>query len=198
MVESGQNPVPQQRRRKPAATSEPERSCNLEDTTAPAEQFPRPWGVVINDVFEFDVYAIFKHLSEELTLGDKATEWGSVLAAIDKSASNLYWAGKLTRKAKLADEAYSTKLGVRLEVLRTAAIQLLEADRADGKRSKAPTLQDIDDKMLASWPDEVSALRSDKAKMHGAYRAIEALEVAWRERCMNLRALSLQFRVSGT
>lgn len=156
-----------------------------------------PWGLVISDVFNLDVHKTYARLEEELTLGDGATEYGTVLRAVDSSSKNLFEAARLARKAKLEDEKFGAELDKRLEVLRSAAQQELEKEKAAGVRSKAPTIQDINDRMLFSWPDEVVSIRSRKSEMHGALRAIEALELSWRDRCQALRALAQQFNRAG-
>lgn len=156
-----------------------------------------PWGLVIADVFHLDVHKTYARLAKELTLGDGASEYGTVLKAVDQSSKNLFEAARLARKAKLEDEKFASDLDKRLEVLRTAAQQALEQDKRGGLRSKAPTIKDIDDKMLATWPDEVSSIKARKAEMHGALRAIESLEEAWKDRCHSLRTLALQFRAAG-
>lgn len=161
------------------------------------DRHPMPWGLVISDVFNLDVHKTFKRLEQELTLGDGATEYGTLLHAVDKSARNLYEAARLSRKAKLVDEQFSDELDKRLEVLRSSAIVALEEEKAKGLRSKAPTIKDIEDRMLASWPDEMTSIRTRKAEMHGAFRAIEALELAWRDRCQSLRTMAQGQRSSG-
>lgn len=161
------------------------------------DRFSMPWGLVIADVMNMDVHKMFKRLTDELALGDGATEYGTVLHALDKSSRNLYEASCLARKAQVEDERFSADLGVRLEVLRSAAIASLEADRAAGKKTKAPTLEDIKDRMLASWPDEVRSINARKAEMHGAFRAIEALVMAWNKRCDALRVMAQGHRNTG-
>lgn len=197
-------------RRRKVATA----ACNLEDTSepesgtggtvpeepepAPKDRHPMPWGLVIRDVLHLDVHKTFQRLVEELTLGDNSTEYGSVIRAVDLSARNLFDAGKLTRKAKLEDEKFAMELDKRWEVLRSAASRSLEEDKLNGLRTKAATLDDIKDRMLATWPDEVTSIQVRKGEMHAAYRAIESLEQAWRERCQGLRVLAQQFRSAGT
>lgn len=162
------------------------------------DRHPMPWGLVIRDVFHLDVHQMYKRLTDDLTLGDEATEYGSVLRAVDSSARNLFDAARLARRAKLEDEKFQAELGKELEVLRTAAQKALEQDKLHGLRSKAPTIADIKDRMLATWPDQVTSIDARKAEMHGALRAIEALEVSWRDRCQSLRTLAQQFKSAGT
>lgn len=199
-------------------------ACNLEDTNAgdrwagdpeesPADntnavppqaaepgrkdRHPMPWGLVITDVFNLDVHKTLKRLEAELSLGDGSTEYGTVLRAVDQSAKNLFEAARLARKAKLEDEKFALELDQRLEVLRSAAAAKLEQQKANGERSKAPTIKDIEDCMLSEWPDEMRSLKARKAEMHGAFRAIESLEMAWRDRCQSLRTLAQQFKSAG-
>jgi hypothetical protein len=180
-----------------AASSEDRWAGNPEEPQVQAaaepalkDRHPMPWGLVIADVFSLDVHKTFKRLEAELSLGDRATEYGTLLHAVDASARNLFDAARLSRKAKLEDEKFSGELDKRLEVLRSAAITELEKERDAGIRSKAPTIKDIDDRMLASWPDEMTSIRSRKAEMHGAFRAIEELAIAWRDRCQSLRTMA--------
>lgn len=161
------------------------------------DRHPMPWGLVVADVFNLDVHNTLKQLEKDLVLGDGASEYGTVLHAVDASAQNLYKAGRLARKAQLVDEQFSTELDKQLEVLRSAAIAELETEVKNKERSKAPTLADIDARMLANWPDKVTSIRTRKAEMHGARRAIDALEVAWKERCQALRTMAQQFRNTG-
>lgn len=159
---------------------------------------PLPWGSVVKSVFSLEVEATYRMLEAELSLGDGATEYGTVLAAVDRSSRNLFLSVRLARTAQIVDEQYSMELDKRLEALRTAAAGFLEEDKKNGLRSKAPTLEDIRLRMLADWPDEVTALTKRKSEMHGMLRVIEALEPAWRERCESLRTMAHQFKRSGT
>jgi hypothetical protein len=183
----GNKPPPPQPAEVPLSTTEPPRK----------DRHPMPWGLVITDVFNLDVHKTLTRLEKELSLGDGATEYGTVLHAVDKSAKNLFDAARLARKAKLVDQQFSDELDRRLEVLRSSAQAALEEEKAKGLRSKAPTIQDIKDRMMASWPDEMSSINTRKEEMHGAFRAIEAMEHAWRERNQSLRVMAQGFRTTG-
>lgn len=158
---------------------------------------PPPWGAVVHHVFDLDVMTTFKRLEKELTLGDGATEYGTVLRAVDQGARNLYDAARLARKSKLEDEAFGIQLDKRLEVLRTAAQQALLRERSGVKGTKAPTIKDIEDRMLSSWPDEMTTITKRRAEMHGALRSIESLETAWKVRCSALEVIAAQFKRAG-
>ena len=157
-----------------------------------------PWGAIVESVFRLDAREVYARLVAELSLGDGATEYGVVLAAVDCSARNIFDSARLVRAAKLEDERLGSSIDERLEVLRSTARAELEQEKTEGKRSKAPTIQDIDDRMVAGWPDEARALRASKAEMHGALRAAEGLETAWRSRASDLRAMLDRFQHHGS
>lgn len=177
-----------------------EREVPTQSSPAPA-RFPLPWGGVIDDVFRFDVDEFYQRLNGTLSLGDGATEYGAVLRALDNASRNAWDAARLVRAAKIADEKYGSEIDERLEVLRTTAREQLEREKteakADGKAAKAPTLQEVADRMLANWPDEMRSLNGRKGEMHGAFRSIEALEKAWWDRCATLRVMAERFQGRG-
>ena len=160
-------------------------------------KMPTPWGNVVTDVFAIDIDATYKRLSDDLSLGNDITQYGVVLAALDASGRNAWDAARLTRAAKLADADVAAEIDERLEVLRSTARAQLDAEKTkakkDGGAAKAASIQEVRDRMIANWPDEVHALEQRKAYMHGAFRAIEALEKAWWDRAQSLRKVADRF-----
>lgn len=189
---------------KPAAPAAAKPAPAAAVTTSSGDQpaprgikMPTPWGNVVTDVFALDIDATYKRLSDDLSLGNDITQYGVVLAALDASGRNAWDAARLVRAAKLADEDVTREIEERLEVLRSTARSQLEAEKSrakkDGAATKAPTLQEVRDRMVGNWPDEVHALEQRKSYMHGAFRAIEALEKAWWDRAQSLRKVADRF-----
>jgi hypothetical protein len=158
---------------------------------------PQQWGNVVHDVFKLDIDKTFERLTKELSLGDSVTEYGAVLAALEKSSRNAFDAARLVRAAKRADDDFAIDVDQRMEQLRSTARAELEQEKAAQKKdkgvAKAPTLQEISDRVLFNWPDEVRQLNANKGQMHGALRAIEGLEKAWWDRCQTLRQIANRF-----
>lgn len=148
-----------------------------------------PWAKVVDDVYRIDVVETYRRLTENLSLGDAATQYGAVLAALDAAERDAFDAVRLHRAAKLEEERVEVDVSKALEIMRTSARDELEREKTDGKRSKAPTIQDVEDRMLANWPSEVTRHRERLAVQHGATRAIEELAGSWRSRCASLRAI---------
>lgn len=156
---------------------------------APAQQTTGGWGAMVETVYDLDPHPLYTRLYNELTMGEGATEYGAVLAACDRAEQNRIDACRLARFTKLEDERVEYEIKKRMEVLRTTARTELDQEKAEGKRSKAPTIQDIEDRVVANWPDQVESDRRRVAEMHGVLRAVEGLEDAWKSRCHTLRAI---------
>jgi len=166
-----------------------------------------PWGAVVDDVLRIDVESTYRKLVGQLTLGSDATEYGPVLRALDESARNAWEASRLVRAAKLEDERVGGEVDERLEVMRTQARKDLEKEKREqrdqeaekaGKKptgpGKPPTLQEVEDRILADYTDEVVSLRRRKAEMHAALRSVEGLERSWRDRCSQLSHMLARHR----
>lgn len=179
------------------ALAKPARSKSA--VAAQKQSTPNPsrgWGGVIEHAFTIDPESLYQRLYDELRLGDDATEYGAVLHAADRAEQNAIDATRLARHAKLEDEQVSRKVDERLEVLRTTAKNELEKEVADSfdeklkkTTKKAPTIQDITDRMQANWPDEYNSLSRRKEEMHGVLRVCEGIESMWRSRCATLRVI---------
>lgn len=196
MTSSGQPSADESRRldtADDAVVAEPERK--------PREGFPSPWGRIIDDVFDLDIEATYRQLTSSLELGSGAHEYPVVLEAIDRVERNAFDAARLVRAARLADEKYSAECQEREEVMRSKARSMLEdekaAAKAKGATVKAATLQELEDCMLRTWPDEITSIRGRKAEMHGTHRVCEALEKAWWARAHSLRELLKRFAAVG-
>lgn len=171
-------------------------------SSAPEDRrMPPPWGNVISDVFSIDIEVTYNRLTHELSLGSDVTQYGAVLSALDVSARNAFDAVRLARAAKRKDEDVAREIDERLEVLRSTARELLESEKKqqkkDGATVKAATLQEIKDRMVATWPDEMQSLETRKSYMHGAFRSIEGLEKAWWDRCQSLRKIADRFTAAA-
>jgi hypothetical protein len=148
-----------------------------------------PWGQVVTSIYDIDIQATYRRLTDDLSLGDGATEYGAVLAAMDAAERNAFDASRLYRHAKLEEDRVTMEVDKKLEILRSSSRAELDKEKSDGIRSKAPTLQDIEDRMIASWPDDVAKHRQKIAEIHGAARVIEDLAGLWRSRCATLRVI---------
>jgi len=144
---------------------------------------------VVHDIRQVDVPATYERLRDELRLGDGVVHYAQVLAAADSAERNAFDAGLLARAAKLEQEEVDRRTGAELEVLRTAARDELEKEKTEGRRSKAPTIQDVEDRVVANWPDKSSQLHRRREEIHAARAVADNLESRWVSRCATLRSM---------
>lgn len=164
---------------------EPPREVSADDTPLPIE--PSAFGALIESVVTIDVASTF----EVLTMGlqEELTEFANVLGALGRADHYYIEAVKLARAAKLEEQRVDRDMSEELEVIRTAARDELETEKAAGKRSKAPTIQDVDDRMMSNWPTRMHELRRRSEEHHAARAIAEGLETAWRSRAASLRSI---------
>lgn len=177
-----------------ALTPPPEREGAAQAPPKERQAFPwenrGAWGVVVEDLNKIDVEATYRRLVDSLALGVNHTDRGIVLNALNNAEKNAFNAGQLARLAKLEQELVEQKCDRELEVLRTDARKELDQEKKDGTRTKAPTIQDVDDRIMAKWPDRVSSLRTRKEEAHGVRGTMDNLLESWRSRCFSLRTLA--------
>lgn len=154
-----------------------------------------PWGSIIDAVLTVDPERTFDRLRAELSLEADHTSYAAVAAALDLADRRYFEASVLVRGAKLEEQRIDREVGMRMEVLRTAARQKIEdekrtaAKETGSKASGKATLEEVRDRCYADWPDEVSALERRSQEYHAARAVAEELATAWRSRAASLREL---------
>lgn len=156
------------------------------------------WRTIIEDVVTIDVDETYQRLRDALSLGDNAHAYGEVAQALDSADRNYFDSILLTRAAKLEEQRVEAKANEVLEVIRSAARSELEAEKKNGERSKAPTIQDVEDRMVASWSETVIGKRREIAELHAARAVTEGLSSAWSSRAQSLRKLLERIAPVGT
>lgn len=162
----------------------------------------RAWGAIVEDVVRVDVERTYKRLRAELALGDNANAYGEIHQALDRAERNFFDAVLLSRAAKLEQERVDREVEGRLEILRTQGRKDVEAaKRAElDPKSKATgraTLQEVEDYVRSSWPDEFAARKRETEEMHAARAACEGLVTAWSSRAQTLRKLAERYIRNG-
>jgi hypothetical protein len=181
----------------------PRASTRVDTDEAPGETdlgaFAPPergsWGTIIETVLTVDPEVVFERLTEELSLDYQHTDYASVAKALDLSDRRYFEASLLVRAAKLAEQQVDRDVGSKMEILRTDARQKLEAEKraaaaaAGSKATGKATLEEVSDRTLATFPDEVRALKRRSEEFHAARAVAEELAAAWRSRASSLREM---------
>jgi hypothetical protein len=148
------------------------------------------WGNLVTDTLKIGNPAtLAQRLRDELTLGDERVSYGSVVAALDRSAANLDAAGRLHRAARVEEARFELECAGRVGLLRSTAQDQLMAEYKE-KRRRSPTNDDIEERVLSMWPDEYSSIKRRISELHAATRSLETLRDAWASRCADLRIMA--------
>lgn len=156
------------------------------------DRYPRPgiaWGNIIKDTFKIkDPAGLAQRLRNELVLDDHSS-YSLIIESLNKAAKNFDDACRLHRASKIEELIYELVVKERMELMRTAALDELMGEYKRKER-KSPTNEDIEHRMLRSWPDEYRALKTTTAELHGVVRSLEKLVDAWKNRSADLRVMA--------
>lgn len=128
-------------------------------------------------------------LVDSLQIGEKRTDYGTVLRALDEAETkarraHLLYLGSLLEQKKWTIDADKTEAG-----MRAAAVSKLEEEKAHNDRTKRIVEADVDAKMLDLYPDEYAHLETKRLKVKGTVEAMERLAELWKGRCFSLRTI---------
>lgn len=153
---------------------------------------PRPnsqWGAVVDEVYRIDVRKAYASLTKELSVEWDAISFGSLYQMSNAADGRAFEAARLARAAKLEEERVRHEADGQLATLRETARTELALEKKEGKLARAPSKEDVEDRVRRRWPDKHRKIREELAKIHGATRACEELLVSWRERSRTLRSM---------
>jgi hypothetical protein len=151
---------------------------------------PNPqWGAVVDEVFRLEVRKTYETLTQELDVDWDSISFGSFYQMANAADGRAYEAARLARAAKLEESRVRDEAEGQLATMRESARKELAQEKADGKLARAPSKEDVEDRVRRRWPDKHRKIRDELAKMHGATRACEQLLLSWRERSRTLREM---------
>ncbi len=153
-----------------------------------APQWDRAFGQAISVP---DPVALFRRLQDELAPMDPGDLflYPRIAERLNRAEANYLAAIQLARSSAVEEERYERHQGERLEIMRTSARHALEKEKAAAKL-KAPTIQEVEDRMVSSWPEPVAELRDRLSEIKGATRVFDGLARAWESRAETLRQLA--------
>ena len=168
-----------------AAKAPPERR---EISPEEAKNMDRPWSPIIESVLSVDLKAA--HLELENALQESDPRGASELIdAINRAESRAYLASKLKNRARREYELFKCTHEEWLEAKKTAALQVLEQEKKEGRLSKQITKDMIADAARASWPDEFRQQERRLFDFQAAVHTLEDLAEIWRRRTYSLANL---------
>ncbi len=144
---------------------------------------------VVETMFVQDVTKDWRILREGLSLGDKVSDHGAVMRALDKAEERAHLAFMLFVTAKAELERWELDNEVLHGAMWSEANRSLQQEKDDKHRSKQITDADIRARCATLFPEEWAAQEAKRKRYKLAVDAFENLAECWSSRCRSLQAI---------
>jgi hypothetical protein len=141
-----------------------------------------------------DFGTVYDVIEGWLRLGERRTEEAFIRKAHEEGPDMLQQATRLYLQAKLAREKWEKENDVMFGAMREQASEVLEAEKASGKRKKAITEADVDAKCAALFPDQYRAQEIKRRKAKLTEDALSKLVEVCGVRCRHLDTMMHKLR----
>jgi hypothetical protein len=131
---------------------------------------------IVETTFAIDIGTTYKRIDKSLVLGEEnRSSYGAVNEALDKAETNARDAFRLYLVAKIELQRFEAEADTTRSGMWASATAALQAEKAEGVRTKAITNDDIRFKCIDLFPDEWHALEERHVKVKAAVAAMEKL-----------------------
>jgi hypothetical protein len=139
-----------------------------------------------------------RRLRGEISLGERRTDYGSVIEALDRAEENTRLAFQLAITIKAERDLYEKSATVIEGEMREKAKYDLEASselaKKSGGKPKAITNDDVVAKMATLFRDEWEGLSGDRRKFELTVRFYDHQVEVWASRCRTLQTIATKLR----
>jgi hypothetical protein len=139
-----------------------------------------------------------QRLREEISLREQRSDYGSVIASLDRAEENTRLAFQLSVTLKAERDSYENSAKVVEGDMRDQAVARLNEDRAkdkaDNGKSKAITEADVELKIAKLFHDEWESLANERRRLELAVRYYDHQVEIWASRCRSLQVLATKMR----
>ncbi len=144
---------------------------------------------IVDRVYDVaDPLAEYDALEKDLVLGPQRAERGALIERLDRAADNLRRAHKLYLAAEVEFQNFKADAEVNFSSHRTAATNVLQAEKDAKIRTKMITNDDVESKIATLFPDEYIAHKRREVKMEGMFEHVKKLVTVWEVRCSTLQS----------
>jgi hypothetical protein len=189
-------------RGKPGLPSEPgaELKEEIERHERPAHHFPRanpggenalsaPFARIVEKVFVENPEAIYDLLEKQLRIGEKRTDHGTLMKALDEAEDNARWAHRLWVTGKIERDRWELDNAGTWGAMREEANGALQREKDNKSRSKAITDADVEGMAAVMYPEQYAAQQVKRRRTEMMVRSLENLSEMWQSRCRSLNAM---------
>lgn len=144
---------------------------------------------VIESIFVNDIHAVWEELEAALRVGEKRSEAGVMLKALDEAETNARKAHRLFITAKIAHEEWEKTNEPVFAAIWNEANRALQDEKDQGIRSKQITDADVRAKCAVIHPDEWKAQEVKRARAKATVDSLSHLSDSWLSRCASLQKM---------
>ena len=149
----------------------------------------RDFAGIIETIVVDDPRATYSALEVALVVGDKRTDYGSMLQHLDQAERNARDAHRLWQTGIIEAKKWEMDNEVVFAAARSEANRSLQAEKDKGIRSKQITDADVDSRIASLFPDEWRAQQHERNRVKAMLASLENLSEVWLSRCRTLQAL---------
>lgn len=149
---------------------------------------------IVETIFIVDPKAEYDRLEKEMAIGDKRTDYGTVMQHLDEAETNMRRANRLWQTAIVERKRWELDNEVLFAAMRSEATRSLQSEKDEGKRNKAITDADIAARIATLFPKDYLDQEVKRAKMKAMVDSLEGLQDAWSSRCRSLQTIASKLR----
>lgn len=144
---------------------------------------------IVETVFVNDMAKMWERLREGLVVGEKRSDRGTLMKALDLAEKRAHDAHRLYVTAKVEHERWERENDKVFGAMWSKANESLQQEKTEGFRNKAITDADVRSRVATLFPDEYEAQETRRAKIKATVDSIKDLAEQWKSRCQSLRSM---------
>lgn len=163
---------------------------DFESANAAKESKLRPdMTKIVETVFVVDLHETWTRLRKALVIGEKRSDHGTLMLALDQAERNAHDAHRVYITSKIERERWERENDVILGSMWSEATRSLQKEKNDGLRAKQITDADIKARAATLHPDEYQAQEVRRASIKATVDSLENLSEQWSSRCRTLQTM---------
>lgn len=149
---------------------------------------------IVDSVFIDDPDVVYARVEASLRVGEKRTDYATLMRALDEAETNARDAHRLMITAKLEVERWELENKPIFAAMREQARDAIQLEKDKKQRSKAVTDADVEDMAAIMFPDEYAAQQLKQRRADLAVKSMEDLVAKCDSRCRSLQTMLSKLR----
>ena len=144
---------------------------------------------IVERIFVTDVFQAYERLEKALRVGEKRSDHGSLMRALDEAETEARLAHRLYVTSVIERKRWELDNEILFGEMRRQATHALQREKEQGYRSKQITDADVTAMCATMWPDEWRAQEMKRATVKAMEESIANLDELANSRCRSLQTM---------